>query len=224
MPASSPWIDISPPLRTGMPVWPGDPSFTSRREQDQAQGDACTVTAFCLCAHAGAHVDAPLHYLAGGAAMDSWPFEAGMGRARVVAVKDPVAITRRELQLLAPRRGERLLFKTANSARPDRHAVFDPNYVALAPEAARFLAKRRVRLVGVDGPSVGPFDEPEGAVHRALLEAGIWILENLDLGAAPAGPAGLVCLPLSLAGAEAAPVRAVLRPLRPRVRRPARQD
>ncbi|GAB6037901.1 cyclase family protein [Fundidesulfovibrio butyratiphilus] len=217
MPA--PWIDISRPVFSGMSVWPGDPPTTLDRFLDQARGDPCTVTALGMSAHSGAHVEAPLHSLVAGANMDSWPFETGIGRARVVALEHVEAITERELRPLRPRRGERLLFKTANSAAPVPRRAFTPAYVALTPDAARFLARRQVRLVGMDGPSVGPFDEPEAAVHRALLQAGVWVLENLDLSAAPPGPVELVCLPLRLAGAEAAPARAVLRPLAPRLRR-----
>jgi arylformamidase len=101
------------------------------------------------------------------------------------------------------------LFKTRNSAR-GRAGKFFEDYVAVSPEAARYLASRRLRAVGIDGPSIGPFNH--GAeTHRVLLEAGIWIIEGLDLARAPTGACGLICLPLRVVGGDGAPARAILR-------------
>ena len=58
--------------------------------------------------------------------------------------------------------------------------------------------------------SVGPFADG-GPTHRALLGAGIWIVEGLDLSAIEPGEYDLVCLPLKIEGADGAPARAVLR-------------
>jgi len=83
--------------------------------------------------------------------------------------------------------------------------------VSLCPDAARYLASRRLRAIGIDGPSIGPFEE--GAeTHRILLAAGIWIVEWLDLRRAPAGPCDLICLPLRIVGGDGAPARAILKP------------
>ncbi len=214
----SPWIDISRPVREGMAVWPGDPPTRLRRVQDMAAGDACTVTAIEMCAHAGTHLDAPSHYLPDGPDIAAMPVETGVGPARVIAVADPRAITPDELAGHAIRRGERLLFKTANSTRPPATDAFSPDFVHVTAEAARFLAGRKVRLVGIDAPSVGAVGGDGDEVHRLLLAAGVWLLEGLDLSRAFPGPVRLVCLPLRIPGADGAPARAVVRPVRPRSR------
>lgn len=215
----SPWIDISRPVREGMAVWPGDPPTRLRRVQDMSVGDACTVTAIEMCAHAGTHLDAPSHYLPDGPDIAAMPVEAGIGPARVIAVADTRAITPDELAGHAIRRGERLLFKTANSTRPSATDAFSPDFVRLTADAARFLAGRKVRLVGIDAPSVGAVAGDGDEVHRVLLAAGVWLLEGLDLSRAAPGPVRLVCLSLRIPGADGAPARAVVRPVRPRSRR-----
>jgi arylformamidase len=205
------WIDISVPLRTGMVHWPGDPDVQFERLQDMERGDVCTVSRMALGAHTGTHMDAPLHYLRTGKSIDQMPLSATIGRARVIAIADPVAIAPEDLRPHSIRRGERILFKTRNSARCWQSKPFFEDYVFLSPAAARYLAARRVRTVGVDYLSVGTSGEDGVETHRALLEAGVWIIEGLDLSRVQPGKYDLVCLPLRIAGGDGAPARAVLR-------------
>ncbi|NDY58441.1 cyclase family protein [Desulfovibrio sulfodismutans] len=211
MPA--PWIDISRPVHPGMAVWPGDPATQFDLVQDLAKGDACTVTRLSMCVHAGTHLDAPSHYLPGGPDMTAMPIETGIGEARVIGIEDPVAVTAAELTRHDIRRGERLLFQTANSARLAGPGPFAEDFTYVAADAARYLAEKKVRLVGVDYLSVGGFHDDGAATHRILLEAGIWLLEGLDLSGLSPGLVELVCLPLKLVGTEGAPARAVARQL-----------
>ncbi len=208
------WIDVTVPLESGMVVWPGDPEVRVAPWYAMARGDPCNLSALSFGSHAGTHVDAPIHYLESGRSVDGLPLDAAIGKARVVAVHDRRVITLAELEPLRVRAGERLLFRTANSDRARGRRVFDKSYVHLSPEAARFLASRRVRTVGVDGPSVGPYDDGGGVdVHRALLGAGVLIIEGLDLSGIRPGPHRLVCLPLKVAGGDGSPARVVLKPL-----------
>lgn len=200
-------IEISMPLADGMVRWPGDPEPRIRRVADRERGDPCTLTTLAMSAHTGTHVDAPLHYLAEGTAVDAMPLAGLVGPARVVEVRHPTAVTVAELAPSGIRRGERVLFKTRNSLAEGGALL--AGYVALAADAARWLAARRVRAIGIDGLSVDP---PGGdAAHLALLSAGIWIIEGLRLAGVAPGRWELLCLPLRLAGAEGAPARAVLR-------------
>lgn len=210
-PAPSAWKDISVPIRTGMPVWPGDPPTLTERPLDLKRGDPCTLTRIAMCAHAGTHMDAPAHCLPEGANMDALPLDAGIGRARIIAIRDPKTVTAGELSAHRIRRGERILLQTANSPRVWDSGGFVEDFVRLTPGAAAYLAERGPRLLGVDGLSVGGQDEAGEEVHRILLKAGIWILEGLDLSGLEPGVVDLVCLPLRLAGAEGAPARALVR-------------
>ncbi len=207
----SDWIDVSVPLRSGMVHWPGDPPVATSRALDMDHGAACTVTQLAMGAHIGTHMDAPIHYIPGGAGIDAVPLAAIIGPSRVLAISDPTAITVTELQPHQLTRGERILFKTRNSARSWIDAPFSEDFVYIAHEAAQYLARAGVQTVGVDYLSVGGYhiDGPE--THRALLGAGIWIIEGLDLSATAPGAYDLICLPLRIMGADGAPARAVLR-------------
>lgn len=206
------WIDISIPLTTGMVHYPGDPVVRIEREQDIARGDAATVSSVFMSAHSGTHVDAPLHFLAGGRPVDEVPFDAMTGKARVIEVRDDESIKAAEIEACGVERGEILLFKTRNSALwADRS--FNPGYVYLSTEAAALLVKKKVRTVGIDYLSVGGFERNEAEAHRLLLEASVCIIEGLDLSAARPGAYEFLCLPLRIAGGEAAPARAIIRPL-----------
>ena len=207
------WIDVSIPVHDGMLHWPGDPDVRVRQSHAIERGDPVNLTQLSMSAHTGTHMDAPVHYLAGASTMDALPFAATIGRARVVVLDTPGPISPHLLESADIQAGERLLLKTRNSDHPWPRREFDADFTALSAAAARWLAGRRIRLLGIDYLSVGPCDEEGDEVHRALLAAGIWIIEGLDLTPVEAGLYELLCLPLRLAGADGAPARALLRPL-----------
>ena len=209
------WIDVTVPLRAGMVQWPGDPPVETERVLRMDRGDEVNLTRLSMSAHAGTHLDAPVHFLPGGVGIDAMPPAAMIGPARVIEIRDPEAIRPAELAPHRLRRGERVLFKTRNSDRCGRASAFVPDFVHVTAEAARHLADAGVLLIGIDYLSVGGYEKDGGPTHRALLAAGIWILEGLDLSRVPAGDADLICLPLLLPGADGAPARAFVRPRRP---------
>jgi arylformamidase len=158
-------------------------------------------------------MDAPRHYLRDAAGIESMPIAAGVGRARVIEIRDPEVIRTSELAAHRLGQGERILFKTRNSEYCWNTDRFQEQYVCISPEAARHLAECGVQTVGVDYLSVGGFKNGGAETHRILLEAGIWIIEGLMLGHVEPGEYELVCLPLKIIGGDGAPARAVLRKL-----------
>ena len=104
------WIDVSLPLRHGLVPWPGDPPFQLKRESDLERGDFCTFSTLAMSAHAGTHMDAPLHFLRRGRAIDAMPVDATVGPARVIAIRNRAFIGADELAGNRIRPGERLLF------------------------------------------------------------------------------------------------------------------
>jgi arylformamidase len=207
------WIDISVTVHDDMVHWPGDPPVHITLAKAMKDGCCANLTQLNMSAHTGTHMDAPRHYLERGASMEQMPLSAGMGTARVIVIEDEHEISRAELIRSSPEPGERLLFRTRNSDTDWENGAFMPNFIALSVAAAHYLAECKVRTVGVDYLSVGGFHSDGTAIHRALLEAGIWIIEGLKLRHAPAGNHELICLPLKIMGADGAPARAVLRPL-----------
>ena len=207
------WIDISVPLKTGMVHWPGDPKVSIKRVRDAEKGDRNTLSEMCMGAHSGTHMDAPLHFVRGGAGIDRFPLDIAIGRAKVIEIGDVESIKTEELERHDIRRGERILFKTKNSSHVWQSDEFVEDFVHISIEAAVFLAERGVGLIGVDYLSVGGYKRDGSEVHQTLLGAGIWLIEGLDLFKVSAGEYELVCLPLKIVDGDGAPARAVVRPL-----------
>ena len=207
------WIDVSVTVRHGMPHWPGDPPISLQRTMDIQRGDACNVSHLAMGVHTGTHMDAPVHFRHGAAALDDMPLSATMGEARVVEIADPDRITVDELRSKSPRRGERILFRTSNSTRCWAVDTFVEDFVYISEPAAALLAETGVRTVGIDYLSVGGYYADGAAIHRLLLDAGIWIIEGLNLSAVRVGNYEMICLPVKLHDGDGAPARVILRPL-----------
>lgn len=206
----NPWIDVTRPIHAGMPCWPGDPEPVVERFANIGPDSFCNTSKLSMSVHTGTHMDAPLHFIDGAEPMDAMPLDAVIGEARVVQINDPVAVRPAELPAdLAA--GEHILFKTRNSTELWTKSGFQQDFVYISHDAAKVLAETRVRTVGVDYLSIGGFHADMQETHLAILGAGIWVIEGLDLSQAAPGSYEMVCLPLRLQGAEGAPARVVLR-------------
>jgi arylformamidase len=205
--------DISLPVLPGMPVWPGDPPVELERFSDMACGDECNVSRLACSVHTGTHVDAPLHFFQHGASVEQLSLDVLIGPALVVECADVDAITAAYLDALAmPADTTRLLFKTRNSrlwSQPE--SSFRSDFVALTNDAAAWVVAHGIRLVGIDSLSIQLFHDSDSQTHQRLLEAGVVIVEGLNLcEIAQPGVYQFVCLPLKLVGSDGAPARAVL--------------
>jgi arylformamidase len=209
---SSDWIDVSVPLHTGMAHWPDNPPVRIERALSIDRGDTANVFSISMGAHTGTHMDAPIHFIPNGIGIDQMPLDATLGPARVIEIQDAEAVRVEELRPHNIQAGERVLFKTRNSARAWQTDAFVEDFVYISAEAARYLAEQRVRTVGVDYLSVGGYKKDGAATHQALLEAGIWIVEGLNLANVTPGTYEMICLPVKIAGCDGAPARAILRP------------
>ena len=200
--------DVTRPVSPAMPVWPGDPPVSLKMVKRIEDGAKDNLSHLACSVHIGTHVDAPLHFIAGGGDILSLSLDVLTGPATVVALPDADAITAGDLARLSlPHQVNRLLFKTRNGALPTTE--FSKNFVALTLDAAQWIVERGVALVGVDYMSVEDYGGG-GSVHRALLGAGVVVVEGLDLRDVPPGDYALYCLPMKLAGSEGAPARVIL--------------
>ncbi|MHB2166314.1 arylformamidase [Alsobacter sp. R-9] len=203
-------IDISPPFRAGMPGWPGDTPFEVAPTWSIGPGCPVNVSRIVLSSHVGAHADAPLHFDAAGAAIDALPLEPFLGPCHVVDARSAgEVIAEADVLPSLPERVERVLIRQYDRY-PD---AWDAGLKGLSPSLIEALAARGAVLVGVDAASVDPSNSKDLAAHHAIQAAGIRILEGLVLDHVTPGAYELVALPLRIAGCDAAPVRAVLRPL-----------
>jgi arylformamidase len=205
-------FDISVPVTPELPVWPGDPMIELGRHRSIAEGNTSNDSRLACSVHSGTHVDAPIHFIENASPVEQLPLDVLTGPAVVIDLPTANVITADTLESLSlPADTRRVLFKTRNSAlwaAPDHR--FNPDFVALNSEAARWIIEHNIRLVGIDYLSIQKFDEPEPLVHPILLKAEVVIVEGLDLRSVRPGAYQLICLPLKLAGCDGAPARAVL--------------
>jgi arylformamidase len=207
------WIDVSVPVRPGMVHWPGDPQVKLERMMSIGNGEQANVTRIDMSAHTGTHMDAPLHFFDEDPGMEALPLDIAIGPARVVGIEGKEPIDRGQLEGLEVRSGERILFRTTNSDRRWWERDFDPAFVHVSLEAAELLGEAGVALVGVDYLSVGGYESDGAETHRALLGAGVWIVEGLELSKVEPGDYELICVPVKLVGSDGAPARALVRRL-----------
>lgn len=205
------WWDISPPLSTATPTWPGDTPF--QEERVWTYGPECPVNVgrITLSPHTGAHVDAPLHYSPDGAPIGEVSLDTYMGLCRVLHCLDSGALV--EPEQLAGRLGqvpERVLLRTYRQA---PLATWDSDFTAVAKATVDLLAGLGVRLIGIDTPSLDPQTSKTMDAHNAIARHGMAILEGIVLDDVPEGDYELIALPLRFANLDASPVRAILRPL-----------
>lgn len=202
--------DISPVLSPRVAVFPGDTPFSRRTALDIGRGDPITLSATTATLHLGAHADAPAHYHRDGATIDRQPLDLYVGpccllrvavaRGRTVAVADVAD--------RMPVGTDRLVLATGTFPDPDRWVA---DFATLEPALVEWLGDRGVRLVVVDTPSVDRPDSKDLPAHAACFRRGIAIIEGVVLDGVPEGSYELIALPLRIEGADASPVRAVLR-------------
>src|SRR4030066_667699 len=192
-------------------VWPGDPPVSMQRTSSIASGDSANVSQISMSCHTGTHVDAPDHFLNNGKTVENLSLDLLVGRAYVLHLPNVNLITASILMDAdIPPRTRRLLFKTRNSDYwANGNKEFQTDFVGLSVDAAELLVDRNVKLVGIDYLSIAPYKQGK-PVHTILLDAGVVVIEGLDLSRVSQGRYTLHCLHLKLGGADGAPTRAVL--------------
>lgn len=180
-------------------VFPGDPAPERKVLSSMETGALYNLTAISMCAHNGTHVDAPLHFIKDGKAVDAICLEAVVGMAYVtqhqgIVSGDDAAKMLEKAKALNPEAARRILIKGA---------------AVVSSEAAKVFAASGILLLGNESQTVGPEDAPMD-VHHILLGANVILLEGIRLAAVPEGIYLLNAAPLNLAGAEGSPCRALL--------------
>jgi GntP family gluconate:H+ symporter len=208
------WVDVSAtldPART--PVYEGDAPMKFDFLKSMQAGDNFTLSTYSMGAHSGTHIDAPMHFIRTGAAVDQIPLEPLIGAARVIEIPDSIqAIDAAELSRHDWKGARRVLFRTRSSVRGWMDsAAFHRDFAYIAPDAAQLLADAGVVLAGVDYISAEQFGAPAPRTHQILLGRGIPIVEGLDLRPVQAGDYDLIVLPLKVHGHEGAPARVIMR-------------
>lgn len=204
--------DISRPLSNGLAPWPGDTAFHYELKWKMAEGATVNVGAVTMGVHNGSHADAPFHFEEGAATIEQMPLATYFGQAVVVDLTSKFAGgERHEITIADIAAGAeltpRLLLKTG--VWKDSNAF--PQWIpVVARDVPERLASRKLKLLGLDLPSVDTIEAKVLVNHHALAAANIAIVESLDLSAVEAGTYHFSALPLRIERGDAAPVRAIL--------------
>ena len=170
----------------GSKVFPGDPSPNMQAVMRIAEGGMCNLSAFCMCAHNGTHVDAPFHFYEKGKTIDETDLDH-------YTANDAINI----------------LQKARETDRRSRKRILLKGKAEVSLEAAKVFAEAGILLLGNESQTVGP-EEDSRDVHLQLLGAEVTLLEGIRLGEVEEGVYFLNAAPINLGGVDGAPCRAVL--------------
>jgi kynurenine formamidase len=178
----------------------------------------CNITNLHLSSHAGTHMDAPLHFVAGAGAIDQIDLRKCIGLALVVDLSHKTANSFITIEDLAPHAdnieaGTRLLLRTDWDTHADQ-SDYRTDMPRISRELAQWLADKKISLLGIETPSVASLRPENRAelveVHQILLKAEIVIVESLaNLRQLRQHVVHFMALPLKVAGCDGSPVRAV---------------
>jgi len=199
-------LDISPLISERIAVWPGDVPFSRLVGCAMEQGDNLDLSSITTTLHLGAHADAPSHYVREGSGMADVALSPYIGPCQVMHIALPRG-ARIQPTDIGEIRAPRVLFRTDSFPDPDH---FNSDFNSLSPELIEHLHDQGCVLVGLDTPSVDPFESTALESHQALARTGLRNLEGLALDQVAPGLYTLVALPLKLGGADGSPVRAIL--------------
>jgi len=180
-------------------VYPGDMAPQKIEDMRMERGDLYNLTSFQMCAHNGTHVDAPFHFYKDGKTVEALALEKMIGLAYVAEHQGLVMATD----------AKEMLEKARNANPESSKRILIKGDAVVTLEAAEAFAEAGIWLIGGESQSVGPEDAPM-AVHKVLLGAEVVLLEGIRLQEVSEGVYFLNAAPISLAGADGAPCRAVL--------------
>ena len=180
-------------------VFPGDPIPQTQKIASMEKGDLYNLTTLSMCAHNGTHVDAPCHFIQNGKSVEELDLGKMVGHATVIHHDGVVSAEDAKIILKRQNDGGRYALKR----------ILFKGKTIVSLEAAHVFAEAKIDLLGNESQTVGPEDAPM-AVHKVLLGAEVVLLEGIRLQDVPEGIYLLCAAPISLAGADGAPCRAVL--------------
>jgi len=229
-------VDLTHPLNERTIFWPTAERFRLEKVADgpTEQGYHYAANNFHSAEHGGTHLDAPVHFAAGGWTTERVPLDRLIGAAAVVDVTEASARDRDHLVSVADFErweqvhgklgpGTLVLIRTGYSARwPDAAsylgtaergpaAVPKLHFPGLDPAAARWLIEqRRVKAVGIDTASIDRGQSTSFEAHRVLASHNVPVFENLAaLEQLPPRGATVIALPAKIEGGSGGPLRAI---------------
>jgi arylformamidase len=205
------FIDITYEMSPNLPVWPDSIGFTTKWHMTMPERNN-NLSSIEVDTHFGTHLDAPLHFIENGKAVNDIELDKLIGMCYLVSIRNTRSITSAHLEMAnIPKECNKLLLKTDNQLYWENGIkTFQKDFCSIDETGAQWIVDNNIHLVGIDYLSIQRFyDGPE--THQILLRNEVVIVESVNLEKAVQGWYELICLPLNIQGLEGSPVRAVLK-------------
>jgi kynurenine formamidase len=208
-------VDLTLTVSDKIPTFPGSPQ-PSFIPWENVKEDGYNLELLFLSTHTGTHMDAPYHFLEKGAKIHEISLKKLVSEAVLIKSKknDGESITKTDIQKFEKKHGKiasfsSVIFYTGWQRNLQKKYYFTKN-PGLSVSAAKYLASKKINLVGIDSPSIDLGNDSKFSVHQIFAKKGMLIVENLaNLEKIKSPKFHLVVLPLKLKNATGSPVRAI---------------
>ncbi len=208
-------IDLTLTISESIPSFPGSPKPQFILWSD-LNDDGYNLELLFLSSHTGTHLDAPYHFVKNGLKINQIPLERLIGQAIIIKLTKTknATITKLDITLFEKKNGKISNFSSVffftgwqKNLKKDNYFTENPG---LTISAAKYLASKKINLVGIDSPSIDLGKDTSFSVHHILSKNDILIIENLaNLNKISSKEFNFTILPLKLKNATGSPVRAV---------------
>src|SRR3989344_3841045 len=168
------YIDLTHAFVADMPLYPADP-LPELVQIASLDKDGYTDHEIKTTLHAGTHLDAPLHMLAGGKRISDFPPDTFFGRGCLIDARGAALVGADFLDKSGAGKGDIVLILTG-FAQKYRQPEYYEHYPEIDAGFARQALTLGVKMIGLDAPSP---DRPPYQTHKLLLGEDILIMENL---------------------------------------------
>ena len=208
-------IDLTLTISNKIPTFPGSPQ-PNFIPWEIIKEDGYNLEVLFLSSHTGTHMDAPHHFLEKGAKIHEISLEKLVSEAALIQSRKSSgqSITKTDIQKFEKKQGKiedfsSVVFQTGWQRNLQKKYYFTKN-PGLSISAAKYLASKKISLVGIDSPSIDVGTDSKFSVHQIFAKKGMLIVENLtNLDKIKSSKFHLVVLPLKLKNATGSPVRAI---------------
>ena len=208
-------IDLTLTISEEIPTFPGSPQ-PNFINWETLEKDGYNLELLFLSSHTGTHIDAPYHFLKNGQKIHQIVTRRLVTEAILIKIRKGAnqSITKDDIQKFERKYGKiddgsTVIFHTGWQKNLKKESYFLKN-PGLAVSAAKYLASKKINLVGIDSPSIDLGNDSKFSVHHILAKSGILIVENLaNLEKINSEMFHLIVAPLKLKNATGSPVRAM---------------
>ena len=208
-------LDLTLTISNKIPTFPGSP-HPHFIPWENIKDDGYNLELLFLSSHTGTHLDAPHHFLEKGVKIHEISLKKLVSEAVLIKSKKNggESITKADIQKFEKKYGKiegfsSVIFSTGWQRNLQKKYYFTKN-PGLSVSAAKYIASKKISLVGIDSPSIDLGTNSKFPVHQIFAKKGMLIVENLaNLEKIKSSEFHLVVLPLKLKNATGSPVRAI---------------